>query len=191
MDAPEPEWKYLSGLAIKKGASDMGPKGALANLLAPRTGAITHVTAPPQIPEASLTNQQHDEPALEPFDEATDDAPPTPPHTPPPTPHPPPPPPPMETVPPVAQQEHQQLTGPSLPAARQTRIGRRVRNTPRYEQSITQQKKGLVAWEVLLNQDEQERVPTAAAQYKIQNCSKTHSSSLPLTTQTSYTGIRP
>ena len=98
-------------------------------------------------------NKQHDEPALEPFKEATDDAAPLPP---------------MEIVPPAAQQEQQPLTGPSLPTAQHTRSGRMVRITPRYEQSITQRDQGLVAWEVLLDQDEQEQVLTAASQYKIQ-----------------------
>ena len=155
MDAPQPEWKYLSGFAIKKGATDTGTKGALANLLAPWRGAtkVTHVHAPTQIPEAQPTNRQHEEPTLEPTYEATDDA----------TPQLP-----METVPPTAQEEQQPLTGPSLPAARQTRSGRTVRNTPRYEQSITQRDQGLVAWEVLIDQDEQEKVPTTASQYKIQ-----------------------
>ena len=155
MDAPQPEWKYLSGFAIKKGATDTGTKGALANLLAPWRGAtkVTHVHAPTQIPEAQPTNRQHEEPALEPTYQATDDA--TPQF-------------PMETVPPTAQEEQQPLTGPSLPATRQTRSGRTIRNTPRYEQSITQRDQGLVAWEVLIDQDEQEKVPTAASQYKIQ-----------------------
>ena len=42
-----------------------------------------------------------------------------------------------------------------------------VRSTPWYKQSITQRDQGLVAWEVLLDQDEQEQEPTAASQYKI------------------------
>ena len=155
MDAPEPEWKYLSGFAIKKGAADTGSKGALANLLAPRRGTtkITLVPAPPLILEASPTNQQHDEPALEPFNGAIDNASPLLP---------------TDTVPTAAQQKQQPITGPPLPAARQTQSGRTVRNTPRYEQSITQRDQGLVGWEVLLDQGEQEQVLTAASQYKIQ-----------------------
>ena len=39
---------------------------------------------------------------------------------------------------------------------------------PCYEQSISQQSQGLVAWEVLLDQDEQEDVPTATMQYATQ-----------------------
>ena len=76
--------------------------------------------------------------------------------------------PPAVTVPPMAHEEQQPIAGPSMPAARQTRSGRTVRNTPRYEQSVTQREQGLVAWEVLLDQDEQEQVPTAASQNKIQ-----------------------
>ena len=154
MDAPEPEWKYLSGFAIKK---DRGSKGALANLLAPRRGAtkVTHVSAPPQLTDP--TNLQHNKPALESFDDVTEVAAPLPP---------------TETGQPAAQLEQQPITGPPLPMARQTRSGRIVRNTPRYEQSITQRDQGLVAWEVLLDQDEQELVPTAASQYKIQKSLK-------------------
>ena len=104
MDAPEPEWKYLSGFAVKKGAADTGSKGALVNLLAPWRGAtkFTPVPAPPQILDASPTNQQQNEPALEPFDEATDD---TAQQLP------------ADTVPPAAQLEQQPHTGPSVPTA--------------------------------------------------------------------------
>ena len=143
MDTPEPEWKYLSGFTIKKGVADKGSKGATK---------VTNDTAPPQIPDDSPTNQQHDEPAMEPFNEMIDSAAPLLP---------------AETVPPVAHKQ-QPITGPSMPAARQTRSGRTIRNTPRYEQSIAQRDQGLVAWEVLLDQDELEQVPMAASQYKIQ-----------------------
>ena len=159
MDTPEPEWKYLSGFAIKKGAADKGSKGALANLLTPRRGAtmVTHDPAPPQIPDASPTNQQLDEPTMEPFTEANDNADLLPP---------------ADTGPPAAQQEEQPLTGLSMPAARQIRSGRTICNTPRYEQSIMQRDQGLMAREVLLDQDEQDQVPTLAAQYKIQKSLK-------------------
>ena len=46
--------------------------------------------------------------------------------------------------------------------------GRVVQNTPHHEQSILQRIQGLIAWEVLLDQDEREDVPTAATQYAIQ-----------------------
>ena len=155
MDTPEPEWKYLSSFVLKKGVADKGSKGALVNLLTPQRGAtkVTHDPAPPQIPDASPMDQQLDEPTMEPFNEADDNA--TPPL-------------PTNTVPPAPLQEQQPLTRPYMPTARQSRSGRTIRHTPHSEQSITQRDQGLMAWEVLLDQDEQEQVPTAAAQYKIQ-----------------------
>ena len=53
-------------------------------------------------------------------------------------------------------------------AARQTCSGRVITNTPRYDQSVTQRSQGLVAWEVLVDQDEREDLPTASTQYAIQ-----------------------
>ena len=53
-------------------------------------------------------------------------------------------------------------------AARQTRSGRVIRKTSRYNQSITQRSQGLVTWEVLMDQDEREDLPTASIQYAIQ-----------------------
>ena len=56
------------------------------------------------------------------------------------------------------------LPGPqpaqAVPHARQTHSGRIVRNTPRYDQSVNQCNQGLVAWEVLLDQDDREDVPS-------------------------------
>ena len=60
-----------------------------------------------------------------------------------------------------------QPTQAVLPA-RQTRSGRIVRNTPHYEQSVNQCNQGLVAWEVLLDQDDREDVPMAESQNAIQ-----------------------
>ena len=60
-----------------------------------------------------------------------------------------------------------QLVQP-LPAPHQTRSGRVIQNTPCYEQSISKKNQGLIAWEVLLDQDEWEDVPTATSQYAIQ-----------------------
>ena len=54
----------------------------------------------------------------------------------------------------------------------QTHSGWVIRNTPRYDQSMTQRSQGLVEWEVLLDQDEQEDVPMAATQYAIQKALK-------------------
>ena len=59
-------------------------------------------------------------------------------------------------------------TAQDVPPARRTRSGRIVRNTPRYDQSISQRNQGLVAWKGLLDHDEREDVPTAESQYAIQ-----------------------
>ena len=69
-----------------------------------------------------------------------------------------------QTAPQLPQPQPEQ----PLPAACQTRSGRVICNTPCYEQSISQRSQGLVAWEVLLDEDEKEDVPTAASQYAIQ-----------------------
>ena len=68
-------------------------------------------------------------------------------------------------VPPLPDTQPAQV----IPTARQTRSGRVVRNTPCYEQSM-----GLVAWEVLLDQDKREDIPTAESQYAIQGNGKPH-----------------
>ena len=62
----------------------------------------------------------------------------------------------------------QQQNDQAAPSTRQTHSGRVIRDTPRYEQSANQRNHGLVAWEVLLDQDDREDVPTAASQYAIQ-----------------------
>ena len=156
MDTQEPTWKYLSGFAIKKETANKDSTGMLANLLTPLRGAtkVTSEAGPPQIPIALPSDPPGDKPIMEPPFNATGDdaAPPTtddaaPPHT----------------------QVIQQNGGASMPMARQTRSARTIRNTPRYEQSIAQRDQGLVAWEVLLDQDDHEQVPTAASQYKYRN----------------------
>ena len=52
--------------------------------------------------------------------------------------------------------------------ARQTRSGRVNKNTPRYDQSVSLRDQGIVAWELLLDQDEHEDRPTAATQFATQ-----------------------
>ena len=54
-----------------------------------------------------------------------------------------------------------------VPTARQTRSGRMVKSTRRYEQSINQRDQCLVTWEVLLDKDNREDIPTAESQYAI------------------------
>ena len=63
---------------------------------------------------------------------------------------------------------HGPLPAQAVPTARQTRSGRIVRNTPHYEQSVSQWNQGLRAWEVLLDQDDREDIPTTKSQYTIQ-----------------------
>ena len=156
MDTPEPTWKYLSGFAIRKDkAASKGSTGTTMELLNLRRGAtkVMHDTEPPPISIDAPPAQTGDDQVMAPPLSETDDcAAPLPPD---------------DTVQPQTPAT-QQNTGPSTPTARQTRSGRTIRNTPRYEQSITQRDQGLVAWEVLLNQDEHEQVPMAASQYKIQ-----------------------
>ena len=60
---------------------------------------------------------------------------------------------------PVPQQEL-----PSSPA-RQTRSGRVIKNTPRYDQSVSLRDQGIVAWELLIDQDRQEDKPIATTQF--------------------------
>ena len=51
---------------------------------------------------------------------------------------------------------------------RQTRSGRVVRNTACYSEGLTQWEQGIVAWEVLISQDETEDLLMAQTQYEIQ-----------------------
>ena len=62
-------------------------------------------------------------------------------------------------------QPHQEL--PTM-AVRQTRSGWVIKNTPCYNQSVSLHNQGLVAWELLLDQDEQEDNPTATSQFATQ-----------------------
>ena len=68
---------------------------------------------------------------------------------------------PVSTAPPTQPLPAQ---APQNSAVRQTRSGCVVTNTPRYDQSIMQRSQGLVAWEVLMDQDESDGVPTASSQ---------------------------
>ena len=54
------------------------------------------------------------------------------------------------------------------PPVTTTRSGRAIRPTARYQQSLAQREQGIVAWEILVDQDEQETIPTAKQQYKLQ-----------------------
>ena len=68
MDSLEPEWKYLSSFASKKGAADKGDKGMLTNLLTPRRGTTTvtyDADPPPRILDDSPTTQLLNELTME------------------------------------------------------------------------------------------------------------------------------
>ena len=53
------------------------------------------------------------------------------------------------------------------PLTTTTRSGRAVPPTARYQQSLAQREQGIVAWEILVDQDEQETIPTAKEQYEL------------------------
>ena len=55
LDAPEPEWKYLSGFAIQKGQPKPKSNGPLSDLIAPRRGPTTAI--PPALPPAEPMTQ--------------------------------------------------------------------------------------------------------------------------------------
>ena len=75
--------------------------------------------------------------------------------------------PPLEPIhQPMPEPEGGQAEQPTL--QRQTRSGRVVRNTQRYAEGVQQRQQGLVAWETLVDQDDNELVPTAQQQYEIQ-----------------------
>ena len=150
LDTLDPEWKYLSGFATKKWAPKSATKGGLDGLLAPRRGAIA-TTSPQQESneDAQSVGHQQDLPV------------------------------------PLATDTNEQLTTPLQPViseaalplqqretpgrtARQTRSGRVIKNTKRYNQSMSLRDQGIVAWELLIDQEEQEYQPTAATQFATQ-----------------------
>ena len=151
LDAPEPEWKYLSGFAIKKGLTEPAGRGITDRLIVPRRGPITMNNTPATtetgVPPVELTEA----PTIPDLNESSEEQQQIP----------------LPTNIPTAPQPEQTVP-------RQTRSGRVVRNTPRYEQSINQRDQGLVAWEVLLDQDEREDIPMAKSQYAIQKSMENH-----------------
>ena len=149
LDAPDPEWKYLSGFAIHKGQPRPSAKGPLGDLIVPRRGP-PNAPLPAATTPGQVTQQPHPVTNTNNEDGAPSGAePPT-------------------TVVQAPPTQHVPEQGPQASAVRQTRSGRVVTNTPRYDQSVTQRSQGLVAWEVLVDQDEREDVPTASSQYALQ-----------------------
>ena len=150
MDAPEPDWKYFSGFAVKKGRPEPADRGTTNDLIAPRRGTIAtqHAHATPNLDmHADLPEEPENPGTIETSDNLQED-------------------PPADNL--LAPLMPGLQTAQDVPPARQTRSGRIVRNTPHYDQSISQQNQGLVAWDVLLDQNEREDVPTAESQYAIQ-----------------------
>ena len=148
LDAPEPEWKYLSGFAIHKEQPKPKTNEPFSGLIIPRRGTTSAST--PAIPTNDLMTQQ--QPILNQDTEGivpTEAESPTP----------------VSPAPPTHQAPTQE---PQNSATRQTRSRRVVTNTPQYDQSMIQRSQGLVAWEVLVDQDEREDAPTASTQYAIQ-----------------------
>ena len=61
LDAPEPEWKYLTGFVVQKRQTKFGIKGSLDSLLAPQRGPTTAITtSSPSIGTVQPTTQQQD-----------------------------------------------------------------------------------------------------------------------------------
>ena len=69
---------------------------------------------------------------------------------------------------PLPPPQHAPTQAPQNSSIQQTRSGRVVTSTRRYDHSIMQRSQGLLAWEVLVDQDEREDIPTASLQYAIQ-----------------------
>ena len=112
LDAPNPEWKYLSSFSVRKGPAKSGVKRALDGLLAPWRGLATATTMPlPQNDLQILTVAKENEANL---------------LTPP------------QPAPLTALQLPQLQLEQPLPVAHQTRSSRVTQNTPRYNQSISQ-----------------------------------------------------
>ena len=152
LDAPDPEWKYLSSPVVRKGPSKSGAKGVLDGLLTP-CRETTMVTTMPSM-STRLDHSTHPQQDL-PMPLGNDDNEFN---------HP--------TQPQPISQTTLQLAQPHLElllmAISQTCCSRASKNTPRYDQSISQWSQGLVAWELLLDQDEQENEPTATSQLAMQ-----------------------
>ena len=62
-------------------------------------------------------------------------------------------------IPPALPEENQPTT--------MTRSGRAIHPMARYQQSLAQREQGIVAWEILVDQDEQEMIPTAQQLYEL------------------------
>ena len=59
LDAPEPEWKYLSGFAVRKGQNKTEARGVMDHWIAPWRGPATAITypSPPGAPDQPAEQQ--------------------------------------------------------------------------------------------------------------------------------------
>ena len=73
-----------------------------------------------------------------------------------------------ETLAAMAPQEEHASPSEQHVEQRQTQSSRVVHNTAHYSEGLEQQGQGIVAWEVLISQDEMEDLPIAQRQYEIQ-----------------------
>ena len=159
-DTPEPDRKYLSRLTVKK---KQRTHQQSTNMLPEKADILRPVRAPNQ--QHSLIPPMEDDIVPLPVDE-----------------------PPLEPIhQPMPEPEGGQAEQPTL--QRQTRSGRVVRNTQRYAEGVQQRQQGLVAWETLVDQDDNELVPTAQQQYEIQQ--QLEDPLQPVLTLTPCTSMRP
>ena len=68
LDAPEPEWKYLSSFTVWKGPNKTGIKGVMDRLIAPQQGPATAIPmpSPPDVPiQPAAQQQDHQAPIVD------------------------------------------------------------------------------------------------------------------------------
>ncbi|KAL7564555.1 hypothetical protein ACA910_013956 [Epithemia clementina (nom. ined.)] len=137
-DTPPPTWKVLSQLV-------QGPPVAQGKTLPSHVTQTLRATgnlSAPQPPVLEVANEPlPDLPDLEGAPQVAQEAPPEPEPAPEPAPH---------------------------PLKRTTRSGRVVQPTERYREGWEQRQQGLVAWEVLVDQDDSEDIPTVSQQFQLQ-----------------------
>ena len=154
-DAPQPEWNYLARFLHRKRPSQRMEGQAKQTTQQNTSVQVSEgahyepVTAPlSKPPTQSELNQPIEEQAnprvLDPTQQQ-----------------------PQQEEPPVMP-----VVPPGLPEettlTTTTRSGRATRPTARYQQSLGQREQGIVAWEILVDQDEQETIPMAKQQYELQ-----------------------
>ncbi|KAL7565945.1 hypothetical protein ACA910_008403 [Epithemia clementina (nom. ined.)] len=142
-DSPKPQWKYLSGLCVLKQSTQERLKEGVAIVRPVRADTITGV---PNVITHQSVGETDPQVTQLPQDQIG----------------------PGTTVPGVAESEATTQEAPPTDGVRQTSSGRKIRNTQRYEEGMLQRQQGLVAWEVLMDQDESEKEPTSQQQFDLQ-----------------------